>query len=292
MEGTKLVRKDILREKLKQNIKGGYDGLEFFFEHFINECNSNKWELNHAKFEDFVNGNQIIVLGADYAKTGSPYEFENFYERRYKFSFTSDVITFTDNVLQYVINRIEELFLDDNFNENEKIQFIRETLMSINIEIEKSIYCKEEENPRLYSKVIYLKNGYIEIYNKIFDIYGHYLIGFEKVDFTELEKESIYDKQDAKNINKTIPWFEVGLLYAEGKIQEFIKNNPKLSAPKIAEHFKNMKYEKYILATNNNYKTDKDIFHCSKKINEIVEHCKSNDVAVCEDFKKKYDLVK
>lgn len=90
-------------------------------------------------------------------------------------------------------------------------------------------------------------------------------------------------------------WLSLGILFAEGKIQELIKNNPSLSFKKIALHFENKSYDTYLKATINNYtrsNKDKNIYIDIVKMEKIISHCKSNKIKICDAFMDKYNLLK
>lgn len=81
-------------------------------------------------------------------------------------------------------------------------------------------------------------------------------------------------------------WFKVGLLFANGKMDELLEyfND---SVTKTAEHLEKPNYNKYILATKNNYtktNSDKNIYSKRSKMIEIINYCKKNNIVVTEDF--------
>jgi hypothetical protein len=83
-------------------------------------------------------------------------------------------------------------------------------------------------------------------------------------------------------------WFKVGLLFATGEMQKLLKE-PKANPTNIAEKLNNKGYNKYILATSQNYKetnTDKNIYAHSDKLQKIYTHCKENNISMVEDFLK------
>lgn len=90
-------------------------------------------------------------------------------------------------------------------------------------------------------------------------------------------------------------WFKVGLLFAEGKIQKIRKDNPEISFKNIAQNFNNLSYETYIKATVNEYtqtNRDKNIYLHIDKLENIFSHCEKNNIAICEEFKSKYNSLK
>lgn len=98
------------------------------------------------------------------------------------------------------------------------------------------------------------------------------------------------------NTNDTIKGqnlFKVGLLFATGEMNKYFtvnKNNVTsinegYSAPKIAAELKNEPYNKWILATINNYKpnnsnSNKNIFNSPAIMTMIIEHCKDNGLTI------------
>jgi hypothetical protein len=183
--------------KIQQNFKGGYVGLEKLFEFYF-KSKKDKEELvfDEVNFEKFVNGQPIIILGYNvkhdltkeihFRKNNNkiqPYNFFNFYESNFKFEFLGQPICSNSEILQELINGLEKI--KRNFDEKDFITSCKNTLMFLETEIKKSNNCKEADNPKLFAKLIYMKNGYIETYNKVYDLYSHYLINFTKVNFRE-----------------------------------------------------------------------------------------------------------
>lgn len=91
--------------------------------------------------------------------------------------------------------------------------------------------------------------------------------------------------------------FKVGLLFASGKMEKYYSINnknktifkDKYTAPKIANEIGFSNYNKYILATINNYSKEKsngnkNIFNSLDKMTKIIEHCKENDIEVTPYF--------
>jgi hypothetical protein len=87
--------------------------------------------------------------------------------------------------------------------------------------------------------------------------------------------------------------FKVGLFLATGKmnkyftinsLNELVLNNG-LSPLKVADELQNKSFEKWILASKNNYKTDntngsKNIFNNLDMMTKIINHCKINNIEV------------
>ena len=108
----------------------------------------------------------------------------------------------------------------------------------------------------------------------------------------ELKYSKITSNKTSKKHYTENLWFEVGLLLAEGKIQEFRKDNPKISFKNIAIHFGNKSYESYIKATLQEYiknNRDKNIYLNIEKMENIIRHCEENKIEICDFFMQKYN---
>lgn len=106
-----------------------------------------------------------------------------------------------------------------------------------------------------------------------------------------------YDLETSKGLKVTkkkesdLPkWFPIGLGFAIGEIQREYKN--KNSARKIAKDYNLNDYHNYISNTinNSNIKDPKNIYSDLDKMKIIFVHCIENNIIVCEDFKKAYDI--
>lgn len=302
MDKSKLNLVDF-NDKIQRDIKGGFEGLKRLFEsYFSAKKNNENWVFDEVDFEKFVNGKPIIILGCNVKHDSSeaihfsennnkiePYNFSDFYEKHFKFEYLGHPFSSRCDVLQGVINNLEEA--KSNFSENEFATFIISTLMFLENEIKKSNKCKKIDNPKLFENLTYMKNGYIEIYNKAFDLFSHYIPNFLKVDFKKNVVSEISTTKEKKKCDEKKLWFQVGFLFAKGDIQEFKKKNDGISFNKIAEHFGNLSYETYIKATIQNYTSsngDKNIYANLNKMNCIVNHCKSNDIKLCDEFSSKH----
>ena len=108
----------------------------------------------------------------------------------------------------------------------------------------------------------------------------------------ELKNLEITSNKTSKKHYTKYLWFEVGKLLAEGKIQEYRKDNPKISFKNIAIHFGNKSYEIYIKAALQGYiesSTDKNIYLHIEKMENIIKYCEENKIDVCQDFIDKYN---
>ena len=93
-------------------------------------------------------------------------------------------------------------------------------------------------------------------------------------------------------VYKTQILFKVGLLFAAGKMNKYFTINSKnneivsngLSPLKIANELGNPSFEKYILASKNNYKTgenkNKNVFNSFDMMTKIIDHCKVNNLPI------------
>lgn len=87
-------------------------------------------------------------------------------------------------------------------------------------------------------------------------------------------------------------WFKVGLLFATGEMDKLLKKYNKKPL-KVAESLNEPIFEKYILATMNDYResnTDKNIYYNRDKMLKIIQHCKENNITLTKDFKSKLPL--
>jgi len=202
------------QETINQNIKGGFEGLEILFNKHISKLKSNNFILSHSDFNNFYHGTSIEILGINNYPSEKnnekikSREFEDFFETHYQFYNNPtpfDVFNDPCNILQESLNEIKKIIINSTFGENEKITLLKEFLKYIENEVAKSNDCKEIENPKLYPKLIYLKEGYVKIYNEVLNVYSHYLDGFEKQSFVNKEIEKPLKKEkEIKNISDFI----------------------------------------------------------------------------------------
>lgn len=109
----------------------------------------------------------------------------------------------------------------------------------------------------------------------------------------EIELITPQQNEQKKDI-KDNKWFIVGLLFATGKLEKYYLENkngmkPEYSAPSIAKELGDPNYHKYILATMNNYNTDKNIYCKNTKIKQIFKHCTDNKIEMVQFFIDKYN---
>lgn len=102
---------------------------------------------------------------------------------------------------------------------------------------------------------------------------------------------------------KTQNLFKVGLLFAKGKLNKYFTVNSKndtvmnseYTAPKIARELGNESYNKWILASINNYTPDKEngnknIFNSIDMMTKIISHCEAENITVDTYFKSRLPI--
>jgi len=99
---------------------------------------------------------------------------------------------------------------------------------------------------------------------------------------------------------KTRLLFKVGLLFAKGEMNKYFTVNSEgatvmnnnFTAPKIAKELGNDNYNKYILASINNYTNkengNKNIFNSPDMMTKIISHCKAENIPVDSYFLSRY----
>lgn len=162
---------------------------------------------------------------------------------------------------------------------------------------------------------LFLRNNYLSVYNDIITVVNDKekpnIISVDYVkldnykksvslifDFIKEESGNRNNKQTSKKleIEKNI-WFKVGLLFANGTMEKYysvtnnnlLKVKDKFTAPKIADELGDKGYNKYILATIQNYPKnnknwDKNIFNSREKMEMIIEYCKGKNIPVIPYF--------
>ncbi|EMY3559595.1 hypothetical protein AAIP53_002189 [Flavobacterium psychrophilum] len=101
-------------------------------------------------------------------------------------------------------------------------------------------------------------------------------------------------------VYKTQNLFKVGLFFATGEMNKYftIKNNNEMDSKnglvslKIANELGNPSFEKWILASKNNYPPknpngNKNIFNNLDMMTKIIEHCETNNIPVDPYFKNR-----
>ena len=103
------------------------------------------------------------------------------------------------------------------------------------------------------------------------------------------QQKTLNPEEGYKNQNL----FKIGLLFATGEMNNYfsVTSHGKTvmkegySAPKIAEKIGNNGYNKWILATINNYAIDnvngnKNIFNSVDMMTKIIDHCNINNIKI------------
>ncbi|EOG6896702.1 hypothetical protein ACLH3T_002068 [Flavobacterium psychrophilum] len=115
--------------------------------------------------------------------------------------------------------------------------------------------------------------------------------GFYDIETNEPQQPEVYKNQNL---------FKVGLFFATGEMNKYftIKNNNEMDSKnglvslKIAKELGNPSFEKWILASKNNYPPknpngNKNIFNNLDMMTKIIEHCETNNIPVDPYFKNR-----
>lgn len=118
-------------------------------------------------------------------------------------------------------------------------------------------------------------------------------------DLTPQQMETFKSKDAYKEQNL----FKVGLLFAKGEMNKYFTINSKnetimnseFTAPKIARDLGNENYNKWILASINNYTTDKEngnknIFNSIDMMSKIISHCEAENIPIDTYFKSRLPI--
>ncbi len=257
-------------------------------------------DITREEYDDFIEVPQRNV------NRWHSIEYDDFKDVFSNNLFTEDLrLHIVPNTQSDFILLVNETFYNFNFESQAKI-FFRELISYLTrckhlLNQNDAIFQKnpiQEIVSNIYSEnyldtIQKIKNNYKLIFPEIENNFG--------IDLEIQETYSVYGKmnkfQELNEIKKEIDesriWFKVGLLLAKGEIQKFILDNPNISFPKIAKHFKNESYEVYIKSTLQNYttsNTDKNIYLHIHKMDSIIKYCNSNKIEICNDFKLKYKV--
>lgn len=222
----------------------------------------------------------------------------------------------------------EQKVKEFNDLKNKKTNTFSIALGTANFEAYKSEYLNRINSPYSDKKAIIesLKNKTKkllekreDIYNQIrlnnevtiflvdpFDKYHYYTKKHEIIELMKfeeylIEQENIkYETDKPDESYKTKLWFKVGLLFAKGEMNKYFMVTDKnetimkngFTAPKIARELGNESYNKYILATINNYTPDngngsKNIFNSFDMMSKIIAHCEAENITVDTYFKSR-----
>ncbi|WP_369013155.1 hypothetical protein [Flavobacterium anhuiense] len=121
----------------------------------------------------------------------------------------------------------------------------------------------------------------------------------EQIKIEKLSKSNYKNEQVVKEYKNEI-WFLLGCMFAFGKMEKYYYVNDKgntvfkegFNPPKVAKDLGNKRYDKFILATINNYPIsntngNKNIFNSREKMQKIISYCESLNVEVIPYFKKR-----
>lgn len=141
-------------------------------------------------------------------------------------------------------------------------------------------------------------------FKRYFKEYYNYKIKEFQADYLENRRNDLLGTKTVQpeavkpdEVYKTQNLFKVGLLFATGKMNKYFtlnSNNETVmkvgySAGKIANELKNGIYNKWILATINNYPTDnvngnKNVFNSLDMMTKIINHCEAEKIEVAPYF--------
>lgn len=126
------------------------------------------------------------------------------------------------------------------------------------------------------------------------------LLGTSSLSLEQNQKAQQPNKDKTEEVYKNQNLFKVGLLFAKGELNQYFKVNARgetimnngFSAAKIAKALGNDSYNKWILASINNYATDnpngnKNIFNSLDMMNKIFSHCEVEKIPVDPYFKSR-----
>jgi hypothetical protein len=172
---------------------------------------------------------------------------------------------------------------------------LRDNFFNQRMEIYKASYT---QNEKINLELEYIENLTINKtdYKILKDRYKEYLKSKQN---PPQESETF----NSEEVYKTQNLFKVGLLFANGTMNKFFTITTKnktimkdgYSAPKIAEELKNSSYNKYILASINNYTVDKqngnkNIFNSFDMMTKIISDCEAKNIPVDAYFKSRLPI--
>lgn len=202
------------------------------------------------------------------------------------------------NLRKLTMHCLEQGFLTLSkiFSENDKIQnleIINETLDNLESEY-LSIKMFGDSNPyHIGPQKTFFKNKRKSIKEQL------------KIEKLKKERNTPQQPETDKpdEVYKTQLLFKVGLLFAKGEMNKYFTVNSKgktvmnngFTAPKIAKELGNESYNKYILATINNYTPDKEngsknIFNSFDMMSKIITHCEAENITVDTYFRSRLPI--
>ena len=227
-------------------------------------------------------GNIVNFLTASYPSITVDYSqnYYLFWYKKYKrFSFQNVIKSYKNNEFQNFESLLEKFLINYKFifeNIENQSEFKYDTLDHLD----------KVKNYQILTKYI------VKLDEAIDNIKNNFVY---KVPFHS-NKIHIESKPDEKNFKNQL-LFKVGLLFAEGKVNKYFTLNEKsqtiinsnYSAPKIAKELGNEAFNKYILASLNNYNSlnsngNKNIFNSKIMMENIIEHCKEEKILIDEYF--------
>jgi hypothetical protein len=126
-------------------------------------------------------------------------------------------------------------------------------------------------------------------YNIVIELGAFDEIVSHKIEDAKKEKESILSDTIKQPLSEKEKWLPIGLGFAKGEIQNDLKRN--ISARKIAKKYTKESDANYITGTGISLPKDpKNIYSDLKKMKIVFIHCIENDIVVCDEFKKAYDI--
>jgi hypothetical protein len=104
-----------------------------------------------------------------------------------------------------------------------------------------------------------------------------------------LASKTISSKINEENKHENLGWFQVGLLFASGKMDKLIKEYNSNATSIAKSEFGNnwAKYRPYISSSFNETSiSERNIFNSRKKLLIIIKHCKKRNIDVTTSFIK------
>jgi len=129
----------------------------------------------------------------------------------------------------------------------------------------------------------YFRDSRLTLENSVKDINLAEIVKIQEFDTTSSDKPS---NPSIKFHNSA--WFQVGLLYASGAIDDMINENINTSSEMARLKFPNnpSKYRPYISESRNeDQKSSQNIFKYPKKIKQIIDYCDENDIKITSKFR-------
>lgn len=236
-----------------------------------------------------------------------PHEFIEFkeetytdYVSRYDIELNRFLSDFEDNTealfIDYQIsnftyhkNELLEFIKNIDFNSesrNEYLDFLKNRVLFSNIEIEiENDLCESEEHAEYLFYYNFLVNRRASV-SKILE----FLEGRKELISNSSEASSLYKSSEKVKDNTKMPWFIVGLNFANGEIQKLVAKD--IANGKITEGL-GLKYSDgaYISKSKlfipcKGEKSRNNVFNYPEKITEIYNYCINNGINVIPEFEE------